>query len=135
MNNVYENKFSRKTFENVLRGVSNNAELLHIPSHVDRTWLRGDIVPATTIKKLNREYAKEGLPLIESRSFFKSIDVLPLHKKDWLGRLTTNRLKQTIQDAAAQGMESDIKAQDPTSAYLYGLEFGQANDPKKKSFY
>jgi DNA-directed RNA polymerase subunit beta' len=135
MNGVYDNAFSRKTFETVLRGVSNNAEITKMPEHTDKNWLRGDTVSLTTVKKMNREFEKEGKPLIEYKPYFKSIDVLPLQSKDWLSRLTTNRLKQTMQDAAAQGMESNTNGTDPMSAYLVGLHFGQNIDPKKKQFY
>ena len=135
INNVYENKFARKTFESVLRGTSNNAELLSVPEHVERDWLRGDMVPLTTINKLNREYKAEGKELISFKPTFKSIEVLPLDSKDWLSRTTTNRITQTIQDAAAQGMESDVKGTDPMPAYLYGLSFGQNLKPEKKQLY
>ena len=135
INNVYENKFARKTFESVLRGTSNNAELLHVPKHVERDWLKGDVVPLTTINKLNREYKKADNELIEYRPIFKSIEVLPLDTKDWLSRVTTNRIVQTIQDAAAQGMSSDVKGVDPMPAYLYGLSFGQNLKPERKQLY
>lgn len=127
INNVYDNKFSRKTFETVLRGVSNNAELTKIPSHLEKSWLRGDVVPLTTVKKINRELNKKGLDLIEYKPFFKSIDVLPLYSDDWLSRLTTNRLRQTVQDAAAQGMSSKLHGTDPMPAYLHATTFGKEN--------
>ena len=135
INNVYENKFARKTFETVLRGTSNNAELVKIPDHVERPWIPGDVAQISTIKKLNRGFKAEGLPEIEYKPYFKSIDVLPLDSKDWLSRLTTNRLKQTIQDAASMGMSSNTKGTDPMAAYLAALGFGQNLDPKKKQFY
>jgi DNA-directed RNA polymerase subunit beta' len=137
INNIYDNKYARKTFETVLRGVSNNAEITNIPDEVvpQVDFMRGDTVHLTRVKKLNREFAKEGKPLIEYRPFFKSIDVLPLDNKDWLSRLTTNRIKQTIQEAAATSSESTIKGTDPMTAYLYGLEFGKDVDPKKGQFY
>ena len=135
INNVYDNKFSRKTFETVLRGTSNMTELTHVPEHVDRSWLTGDSAQLSEVKKLNRTYEKEGKELIEHKPFFKSIDVLPLHSTDWLSRLTTNRIKQTIQDAVATGMESTVKGTDPMAAYLNAVSFGRELDPKKKQFY
>jgi len=125
INNVYDNKFSRKTFETVLRGVSNNAELTKVPDHIDKPWLRGDVVPLTTIKKINRDLEQKGLEKIEYKPFFKSIDVLPLYTTDWLSRLTTNRLKQTIQDGASQGMKTQVQGTDPMPSYLHALTFGK----------
>lgn len=137
INHIYDDKFARKTFETVLRGVSNNAEVLHVPDEVENRvdFMRGDTVHLTRLKKLNRELEKEGKPQIEYKPFFKSIEVLPLKSNDWLGRLTTNRLVQTIQDAASMGQEGDIKGTDPMAAYLYGLEFGKDLKPKKGQFY
>jgi hypothetical protein len=86
-------------------------------------------------KKMNREFVAGGKPAIQYKPYFKSISVLPLDSNDWLSRLTTNRLKQTIQEAAGMGLESDVKGVDPTSAYLYGLGFGKDIDPKRKRFY
>jgi len=137
INNIYENKFARKTFETVLRGVANNAEITNVPDEVEDQvhFMRGDTVPITRVKRLNREFQAEGKPSIEYKPFFKSLSVLPLHNEDWLSRLSTNRLRQTIQEASAMGMESDTKGTDPMSSYLYGLDFGQETDPKKKKFY
>jgi DNA-directed RNA polymerase subunit beta' len=135
INKVYGDKFSRKTFETVLKGISDNAELTKVPDHVEEDWLRGDSVSLTKVKKLNREFIKEGKEPIEYRPFFKSIDVLPLINPDWLSRLTSNRIKQTLQEAPAKGLSTNLKGIDPMPAYLYGLEFGQKIDPKKKMFY
>jgi hypothetical protein len=83
---------------------------------------------------LNREYTAKGKPLIEFKPFFKHIDVLPLHSKDWLSRLSTNRLKQTIQDAAALGMSTETRGTDPMPAYFAALNFGQGPDTKKPHY-
>jgi DNA-directed RNA polymerase subunit beta' len=135
INKIYDKKFARKSIETVLRGTSNFAEVTEIPEGTEVTWLRGDTVPITTIKKINRELESEGKPTVKYSPFFKSIDVLPLEGEDWLSRLTTNRLKQTIQDAAAMGYESNIKGTDPMPAYLHATDFGQDLDPDKKKFF
>jgi DNA-directed RNA polymerase subunit beta' len=135
INNIYDKKFARKSIETVIRGTSNFAEITDIPTDTPVTWLRGDTVPVTAVKKINRELALNGKPLIAYTPFFKSIDVLPLESEDWLSRLTTNRLKQTIQEGAAMGYETNLKGTDPMPAYLQGTSFGQELDPEKKQFY
>jgi DNA-directed RNA polymerase subunit beta' len=135
INKIYDNKFSRKSIENVLRATSNFAEIDHIPPKTQTTWMHGDTVPLTAITKLNRELVEEGKPEIKFTPIFKSIDVLPLKSQDWLSRLTTNRLKDTIRDAAAMGYETDLKGTDPMPAYLAATEFGQHLDPSKKMLY
>lgn len=137
INKIYENKYARKTFETVLRGIANKATVEDIPQAVEKEvdFLRGDSIDISKLKKLNRTFTEEGKPTIQFKPYWKSISVLPLDSNDWLSRLTTNRLKQTIQEAASMGLESDVKGVDPTSAYLYGLEFGKDLDPTKKKFY
>jgi DNA-directed RNA polymerase beta subunit/DNA-directed RNA polymerase beta' subunit len=135
INDIYENKYHKKTFESVLRGVSNNAEITDIPINSNTTYKRGDSLPLSKIKKINKDLANQGKPLIQYNPYFKSITVLPTDSEDWLSRLTTNRLKQTIQEAAATGMISNIHSVDPIPSYLYGAEFNRNLDIKDNKFY
>jgi DNA-directed RNA polymerase subunit beta' len=135
INKIYDKKFARKSIETVIRGTSNFAELTDIPAGTPVTWLRGDTVPLTSIKRINRELVSEGKPVMQFNPTFKSIDVLPLEGEDWLSRLTTNRLKQTFQEGAAMGYESNLKGTDPMPAYLAATAFGQDLNPEKKQFY
>jgi DNA-directed RNA polymerase subunit beta' len=135
INKIYDKKFARKSIETVIRGTSNFAEITEVPEDSNVTWLRGDTIPLTTITKVNRALIAAGKQPIKFSTFFKSIDVLPLEGEDWLSRLTTNRLKQTIQEAAAMGYESNLKGTDPMPAYLAGISFGQDLDSAKKRFY
>lgn len=135
INDIYENKYHKRTFESVLRGVSNNAHIDEVPEDTGTTYRRGDSAPLSRLKKINRELANEGKPTIQYTPYFKSITVLPSDSEDWLSRLATNRLKQTIQEGAATGMISNIHSVDPMPAYLYGVEFNRQIDPAKKKFY
>ena len=135
INKIYDNKFARKSIENVIRGTSNFAELTEIPEKTPVTWLRGDTVPLTTIKKINRDLAIENKPLIKYSPVFKSIDVLPLESEDWLSRLSTNRLKQTFEEGASMGLETNLKGTDPIPAYFSGIAFGQDLNKEKKQLY
>ena len=135
IDNIYEKKFARKTFETVLRGISNNAEITNIPEDTETTWLKGDTVPLNTVKKMNRELVEQGKSKIEYMPYFAPVDILPMYSKDWLSRLTTNRLVGTLQEAPAQGMETNVKGTDPLTAYLHATTFGQDLNPKEKKFY
>ena len=134
INKIYGNSFAQKSLETVLRSTSNLTDIDHIPEGTDVTWMRGDTVPLSAVNKMNRELKAAGKELIKHTPFFKSIDVLPMENEDWLARLTTNRLKQTIQDSAAMGAQTNIHGHDPMPGYLYGTEFGQLN-PKEKKYY
>lgn len=135
INKIYDDKFARKSIETVIRGTSNFAEINEIPDSAPVTWLRGDTVPLTSIKKVNRLLAADGKGIIKFTPVFKSIDVLPIEEDDWLSRLTTNRLKQTIQEAVTTGMTTNLKGTDPMPAYLAATEFGQNLDPATKKLY
>lgn len=136
INHVYDDKFHRKTFETVVRGTSNFAEITDLPEDVDETnWLRGDLVPLTTLKKINRERAQNNKELIQYQPVFKSIAILPTYATDWLGKLTTSRLKDAILDAASFAQTTNLKGTDPMPAYLHAIDFGQKSEPAKKIFY
>jgi DNA-directed RNA polymerase subunit beta' len=135
INKIYDDKFSRKAIETVIRGTSNFAQINEIPDGAPVTWLRGDTVPLTSIKKVNRQLSSEDGKLIKFTPVFKSIDSLPLEEKDWLSRLTTNRLKQTIQEAVTMGMTTNTKGTDPMPAYLHATDFGQDLDMQNKKLY
>ena len=135
INKIYDDKFARKSIETVIRGTSNFAEINEIPDGAPVTWLRGDTVPLTSIKKVNRQLSSEGGNQIKFTPVFKSIDVLPLEENDWLSRLTTNRLKPTIQEAVTTGMTTNTKGTDPMPAYLQGTHFGQDLDLKNRKLY
>jgi DNA-directed RNA polymerase subunit beta' len=135
MNDVYQNKMHKRTYETIMHGLSNNAEVTHVPKGFDLPWLRGDVVPYNQTKKINRSRIAAGLEPVEIKPFFQSIDMLPGNTNDWLGRLTTNRLKDTLTQAPAVGMVSNVKGMDPLTGYLYGAEFGKDFDPKKGQWY
>jgi len=131
--NVYNGDFHKRTFETVVRGISNNAEITLAPASTG--FLRGDLDKISRINSINEDRVKNKLPLIEYRPYFRSISMLPSDQQDWLSRLTTERLKQTITEGAASGMATNIKGRDPLPAYIYGLEFAKDFDPKRGQFY
>jgi len=128
---VYENSFHKKTFETVIRAISNNVEITDAPT--DSQFLRGDRSTSQYVNFLNDERKKVGKDKIKYKEYFRSIKMLPGDSQDWLSRLGTTRLKQTVQDAAATGMSSSIHGNDPVPAYMYGLEFGKTK--KREAHY
>ena len=133
LDDIYDHKFHKRTFETVIRGISDNAEIIDAPK--DTGFLRGDLDKISRIDAINEIRVKKELPLIKYKPYFRSISMLPSDKQDWLSRLTTERLKQTITEGAATGMATNIKGRDPLPAYIYGLEFAKDFDPKKGKFY
>ena len=135
MDNVMGNKFHKRTFETIMRGIGNNVELTDVPEDVDEDIARGGISTLPIIRRLNRRRQEEKKKPIKFRPYFRSIDMLPLDSDDWLSRLSTNRLKDTIVQAASQGMRSSIHGPDPMPGYLHATEFGQDLDAESGKFY
>jgi len=133
MNKIYDNQFYKKTFETVIRGITDNAIITSAPE--DSGYYRGDKVSKSSLDYLNKSRVKEKLQPIEYKPFFKSIDVANTNSPDWLTRISTNRVKAALSNSAARGMYTNIKGKDPIPAYLYGEGFGLNTDPEKGEFY
>ncbi len=68
--------------------------------------------------------------LLEVTPEVKGIQTAKLLDKNWVSRLSFNRIKNTIRDAAALGESSDIHSTDPIAPYVFGTEFGEGKDGK-----
>ncbi len=129
MDNLYQKDFHKRTFETVIRAISNNARITETPEKSN--YLRGDVSTIQNLEQVNKDRKEMGLELIKYKPFFKSIQVLPQDRADWLSRVGTNHIVQAIRESAATGAATNIHGSDPIPAYLYGTEFGQ----KKGKFY
>ena len=130
---IYGDKFYKKTFETMVRGISDNAEINDAPD--DSGFLRGDKTTKSFVDYLNRKRAKEGLQPIGYTPYLKSILTLNTDQDDWMVRVSTNRIKQAISTGAAKGQYANIKGKDPIPAYLYGEDFGKNINPEAGEFY
>ncbi len=99
---VYGGKFFNKTFETVIRGISDNAQITVAPE--GSGFLRGDRTTISYLNALNKDRKKEKLPLIEYDAYFKSIDSLNADSDDWLTRVSANRVKRGLTVGAAKGL-------------------------------
>jgi DNA-directed RNA polymerase subunit beta' len=130
---IFQNKFYRKTFETVIRGLSDNAQITSAPR--GSKFLRGDKTTISYIDDINKDRKKEGLELIKYNPYFKSIETLNTDSEDWFTRITSNRLKMALTTGAARGQYANLKGKDPIPAYLYGDNFGKAIDEDEGAFY
>lgn len=126
MNNIYGDNYFKKTFETVVRGISNKAVVTDAPD--DSEFVRGDVGTIQYIDGLNKERKTKGLAEIKYDPKYVSIEQAPTLEDDWLSRLTTRYLKTTIRDGVAKGMETHIHGSDPMPGYLYAEEFGQKGE-------
>jgi len=123
MDNIYKNQFQKKTFETVVRSLSDNAVVTKAPD--DSGFLRGDKSSPSYLNSLNKQRKKEGLAPIKYEEYFKSVDTLNVDYDDFLTQFTTNRIKNALTTGAAQGKYANIRGKDPIPAYLYGEDFGK----------
>lgn len=133
LDKTYREDFHKKTFETIIRAISSTARVLETPEKSD--LLRGDSRSIQDLKNENRSRKEMGLSPVLFKPFFKSIEVLPGERDDWLSRMATNRIVSTIRDAAGTGMSTNIHGSDPLPAYLYGSDFGKEISPEKGRFY
>lgn len=71
--------------------------------------------------------SKSGL---EVEPLVKGIQTAKLLDENWVSKLSFNRLKDTIRDAAAYGESSKIHSTDPIAPYVIGESFGRGKDGK-----
>ena len=130
---IYGGDFHNKSFETVIRGTSDNAEVTEAPDNSG--FLRGDKSTISNIKHLNKQRTREGLESIKYEPYFKSIDTLNTDVEDWMTKVTTNRIKAALTSGVAKAQFANVKGKDPIPAFLYGDNFGKDTDYTKGVFY
>jgi DNA-directed RNA polymerase subunit beta' len=63
-------------------------------------------------------------PLVPGLQSIKLLD------PDWVSRLGVAKLRDSLKESAALGLESDIHSTDPIAAYTFGTEFGEGENGK-----
>ena len=132
LDGIYDKKFYRKTFETVVRSMSDNAVVTEAPDNSG--YIRGDKASTSYLKNLNKDRKRQNLAPVKYKEYFKSVDTLNVDYPDFLTQFTTNRLKSALTTGAAKGNYANIKGKDPIPAYLYGEGFGKG-DAAKGEFY
>ena len=133
MSQIYGGKFHRKTFETVIRGMSDNADITEAPE--DSGFLRGDKTTISYIDSINKDRRKEGLEEVKYTPYLKSIEMLNVDNEDWLTKVTTNRISSALSTGVAKGQVANLKGKDPIPALLYGEDFGKNTNFQKGEFY
>jgi hypothetical protein len=112
----------RRNTETFVRAMTNLSEVLDPGDH--DTYLRGDKAATSEINHFNRNLPSNKKPVI-NRPVLKPIDVLPLEvQTDWIARMQSSQLRNTVLDAAAEGWRSALHSTHPVPGLAYGKEFG-----------
>jgi DNA-directed RNA polymerase subunit beta' len=97
-----------------------------------------DLTPGTLLDYNHVQELKEkGITKVDvSSSKLRVTPIVPglqtakLLDKNWVSKLSFNKLKDTIENAAAYNEESAIHSTDPIASYMMGTEFGDPTDGK-----
>lgn len=105
-----------------------------------KTLSRGvlELTPGTVLDQNHIKHLKDrGIDTVHAAaSRIKITPIVPgletakLLDKNWISRLSFNRLKDTIREAAALSQDSDMHSTDPIAPYIIGNEFGEGENGK-----
>jgi DNA-directed RNA polymerase subunit beta' len=113
---------SRRNTETFVRAMTNLSEVTDPGDHPD--FLRGDYVLVAFNKKLS-----SGKRIIKHEPILDGVDILPLDmQEDWIARLQSRNLRDTVVNAAAEGWRSMLHSTHPIPGMAYGKEFGKGTE-------
>jgi DNA-directed RNA polymerase subunit beta' len=113
----------RRAVEMITRSMTNTARV-EDPGDVSG-FVRGDLVPYNSIKKLNSSVTSG--KKLKAKPVLKGVNEMPLYKmEDWLARMNHNRLQSTVQEAALQGWSSYLGDKHPIPSLIEGKSFGRS---------
>jgi hypothetical protein len=70
-----------------------------------------------------------GKKMVEHEPILSGVDILPLDlHEDWIARLQSRNLRQTLIDAASEGWRSELHSTHPIPGMAYAKEFGRGTD-------
>ena len=128
LRNAYKSQgvnINRRAFETVVRGTTNTTQVLN-PAE-GSGYLPGDKASLTKVLAWNREHPTNQ---IGHKPVLMGIDFAAKVGNDWLSKLNTTRLLQTLQEGTASGETSNIHSYSPVTPYVIGTSFGKGKDGK-----
>jgi len=116
----------RRNAEIVVRSLTNLSEVHDPGSHPD--FVKGDYAPTSSINAYNSNL-KSGAKPIKHTPILKGTNIMPIEMQtDWLARMQTTRLKDTLLEGAAKGWKAQVHGTHPVPGMAYGKEFGLGTD-------
>ena len=121
-----EGPIRRRNVETFVRAMTNLSTVKDPGDH--DALMAGDHAPTSEIVAHNRNL-KAGQRPIHHEPTLQGINMLPLElQTDWIARLQSRELKNTVLDAAAEGWKSALHSTHPIPAMAYGKEFGTGTE-------
>lgn len=113
----------RRNVETFVRALTNLGRVDDPGSHPD--FIPGDKAPLSVVQEFNEKVkAKNEKPIVVT-PLLKSVAMLPKElETDWIARMNSGYIKDTIVDAAAEGWKTRVHSTHPIPAMAVGKEFG-----------
>lgn len=97
-----------------------------------------ELTPGTLLSKNHiQELQEEGVKNVQistsgliTKAIVPGLQNLKLLDKNWISKLSFNRLSNIIQEAAALNQSSPIHSTEPVTGYMLGTEFGEGKNGK-----
>lgn len=124
LSDIYGNisPLQRRNVEVVVRSLTNLSEVHDPGSHPD--FVRGDYAPTSALIAHNANL-KPGEKPIKHVPILKGTNIMPIEMQtDWLARMQTTRLKDTLLEGVAKGWKSNIHGTTPIPGMAVGAHFG-----------
>jgi hypothetical protein len=87
--------------------------------------LKGDLKPVSELRAMNKDLPKGGKH-VQFTPILKGTNLLPTEMQtDWLARMQSGGIKDTLLSGAAEGWRSDIHGVHPIPGMAYGKSFGK----------
>jgi DNA-directed RNA polymerase subunit beta' len=125
-------KIDINTVQKYLKKASKEVPIEQAEGHVLATGMHeltpGTLLDANHVEDLRNAGVKnvkisdngmKVMPIVPGLQTAKLLD------SNWISRLSFSRLKDTLQESAARGLESDTHGTDPITSYVIGNEFGE----------
>jgi len=131
-------RIHRRIFETVVKPMTDKARVIH-PGDADKLFnvYAGDTLLSSVIDDYNKKLTAKGLRPIKSETALMGIVAIPFQDEDFVGRLTHERLKDTLKGAPALNQTVDIQGDHPVSRLVL-KNFGHVDDiknaPRRKLF-
>jgi len=112
----------RRNVEVVVRAITNLSEVTDDGSNGE--FFRGDYAPTSVLNSYNSGL-KAGERQIKHTPVLKGVNIMPIEMQtDWLARMHTTRLKDTLLEGAAKGWRANLHGPHPIPGMAWGKEFG-----------
>lgn len=114
LHGVYGGSIKKRIFETAVKPLTDKAKITNPGDGAVQYGVAiGDVVATAAIENYNTELKKSHRRLIQFEPMVFGIKKAPLHSDDFIGRLSHEQLKKTLQEAPAYGLKSRMKGGHP----------------------